>query len=61
MPEQTEIKLDAPTTSAVPEVDIRSDDEAGSESDSEDTIPELEDSSKYLYHFYYSNKNNYFL
>lgn len=43
MPEQTELKLDAPTTSAVPEVVLRSDDE---ESDS-DTIPELEDSSKY--------------
>lgn len=45
MPEQTEIKLDAPTTSAVPEVDLRSDDDE--ESDSEDTIPELEDSSTY--------------
>lgn len=46
MPEQTELKLDAPTTSAVPEVVLRSDDE---ESDSEDTIPELEDSSKYYF------------
>lgn len=47
MPELTEIKADAPTTSAAPAEakameDVRVEDD-GSDSDSEDTIPELED------------------
>ncbi|XP_065367432.1 nascent polypeptide-associated complex subunit alpha [Calliphora vicina] len=47
MPELTEIKADAPTTSAAPADDkamehVRVEDD-GSDSDSEDTIPELED------------------
>lgn len=47
MPELTEIKADAPTTStaqaeAKPVEDVRVEDD-GSDSDSEDTIPELED------------------
>lgn len=46
MPELTEIKADGPTTSAAPveakAEDVRVEDD-GSDSDSEDTIPELED------------------
>lgn len=44
MPELTEIKTDAPSTSKAKPEDVRLEDDA-SDSDSEDTIPELEDAA----------------
>lgn len=43
MPAQTESKTDAPVAEAVPDVEAKIVDDAGSDTDSDGTPPELED------------------
>lgn len=51
MPAQTESKTDAPVAEVVPDMEAKIVDDAGSDTDSDGTPPELEDAGKIKWHF----------